>query len=75
VSHTLFDQRNDLAPRLAAADGTIADEHAQAIPDTQLSREVLTTIVGGFRLKIGGAEAAGFFKEAIGFDSESEVHG
>ena len=26
-----------------------------------------------FTLKIGGAEAAGFFKEATGFDSESEV--
>ena len=26
-----------------------------------------------FQLKIGGAEAAGFFKEATGFDSESEV--
>jgi hypothetical protein len=24
-------------------------------------------------LRIGGAEAAGFFKEATGFDSESEV--
>ena len=28
-----------------------------------------------FTLKIGGAEAAGFFKEATGFDSESEVAG
>ena len=27
----------------------------------------------GFRLKIGGAEVAGLFKEATGFDSESEV--
>jgi phage tail-like protein len=27
----------------------------------------------GFRLKIGGAEVAGFFKECTGFDSESEV--
>ena len=26
-----------------------------------------------FTLKIGGAEAAGFFKEATGFDSESET--
>ena len=26
-----------------------------------------------FTLSIGGAEAAGFFKEATGFDSESEV--
>src|SRR5919202_1408155 len=26
-----------------------------------------------FTLQIGGAEAAGFFKEATGFDSESEV--
>ena len=26
-----------------------------------------------FTLKIGGAETAGFFKEATGFDSESEV--
>jgi phage tail-like protein len=26
-----------------------------------------------FTLKIGGAEAAGFFKEASGFDSESEI--
>jgi hypothetical protein len=26
-----------------------------------------------FQLRIGGAEAAGFFKEATGFDSESEV--
>ena len=26
-----------------------------------------------FTLKIGGAEAAGFFKEATGFDSESEA--
>lgn len=26
-----------------------------------------------FTLNIGGAEAAGFFKEATGFDSESEV--
>jgi phage tail sheath protein FI len=26
-----------------------------------------------FTLKIGGAESAGFFKEATGFDSESEV--
>ena len=25
------------------------------------------------RLKVGGSEAAGFFKEATGFDSESEV--
>ena len=28
-----------------------------------------------FTLNIGGAEAAGFFKEATGFDSESEVTG
>lgn len=26
-----------------------------------------------FTLSIGGAEAAGFFKEATGFDSQSEV--
>ena len=26
-----------------------------------------------FHLQVGGAEAAGFFKEATGFDSESEV--
>ena len=26
-----------------------------------------------FTLKIGGAESAGFFKEATGFDSESET--
>jgi hypothetical protein len=75
MSHNKYNQFNALVTRLAAADGAIADEHTQAIPDTQLSREVLTTIVGGFRLKIGGAEAAGFFKEATGFDSESEVHG
>ena len=83
MSHNQFDQCNDLVTWLAAADGTIAAEHAHDIPDTALSHEVLAAIVGGrrpellggFGLKIGGAEVAGFFKEATGFDSESEVHG
>jgi hypothetical protein len=73
MTHNTFDQFNALVTRLAAADGTVADERAHDIPDTALSHEVLAAIVGGFRLKIGGAEAAGFFKEATGFDSESEV--
>ena len=77
MSNTNINQCNDLVARLAAADGTIADEHSHAISDTDLSREVLEAIVGGvplyYTLRIGGAEAAGFFKEATGFDSESEV--
>ena len=73
MSQNKFDQFNNLVTLLAAADGTVAEERAHDIPDTELSHEVLAAIVGGFRLKIGGAEAAGFFKEATGFDSESEV--
>jgi hypothetical protein len=77
MSDTKINQCNDLVTRLAAADGTTAGEHSPAIPNTEISREVLAAIVGGvpiyFTLRIGGAEAAGFFKEATGFDSESEV--
>jgi hypothetical protein len=71
MSQHTFDQFNHLVTRLAAAEGTVAEEGAYGIPNTELSHEVLAAIVGG--LKIGGSEAAGFFKEATGFDSESEV--
>ena len=47
MSHNKFDQFNDLVTRLAAADGTVAEEHSHEILDTELAREVLETIVGG----------------------------
>jgi hypothetical protein len=47
MSHNKFDQFNDLVTRLAAADGTLADERSHAILDTELAREVLEAIVGG----------------------------
>ena len=49
MSHNKFDQFNDLVTRLAAADGTVAEEHSHEILDTELAREVLETIVGGVR--------------------------
>ena len=81
--HNTCDQCNDFVTQFATADGTVREERAHELLDTELAREVLAAIVGGrrpeslggFGLKIGGAEAAGFFKEATGFDSESEVHG
>ena len=47
MSQNTFDQRNDLVPRLAAADETRAAEHARELLDTELAPEVLATIVGG----------------------------
>jgi hypothetical protein len=75
MSQNKFDPFNNLVTRLVAADGSVAEERAHEILDIELAREVLEAIVGGFRLEIGGKEAAGQFKEATGFDSESEVIG
>ena len=47
MSHNKFDQFNDLVTRLAAADGTVAEENSYEILDTELAREVLEAIVGG----------------------------
>jgi hypothetical protein len=47
MSHNTFDQFNDLVTRLAAADGTLAEEHAHEILDTALAREELEAIVAG----------------------------
>jgi len=45
--HNTFDQFNDFVTRIAAAAGTVAAEHAHAMLDTALAREVLAAIVGG----------------------------
>jgi hypothetical protein len=47
MTHTKFDQFNDLVTRLAAADGTVAAEHSHEILDTELASEVLEAIVAG----------------------------
>jgi hypothetical protein len=79
----VYDQLNDLVTRLAAADGTVAAERAPDIPATDLSHEGLAAIVGGrrpaslggFGLKIGGAEAAGFFKKRPGLTRSQRCMG
>jgi hypothetical protein len=43
------DQFHDLVTRLAAADGTVAEERAPEILDTALAHEMLEAIVGGHR--------------------------
>ena len=71
MSHNQFDQCNDLVTWLAAADGTIAAEHAHAIPATALSREVLAAIVGGRRPESWGNTALQFRPEWIQFHKGS----
>ena len=47
MSHNTFDQFNDLVTRLAAADGTLAEERSHELLDTELAREELEAIVAG----------------------------
>lgn len=47
MSHTKLNQFKDLVVRLAAADGTLAEEQSQEILATKLAREVLDAIVAG----------------------------
>lgn len=49
----------------------VATAVGQAIPDGVTT--VFTSDERPVALRIGGSEAAGFFKEATGFDSEFEV--
>ena len=53
MTHNTFAQFNDLVARLVAADGTVAEELARELLDTEPAREVLTAIVGGRKLASG----------------------
>ncbi|HEY7495662.1 MAG TPA: hypothetical protein VIH59_31730 [Candidatus Tectomicrobia bacterium] len=50
MTRNTFDQFNDLMARLMAADGTVAEELAHELLDSELAREVLAAIVGGRNL-------------------------
>lgn len=47
MSQNTFDQFNDLVTRLAAADGTIAEERSHEVLATELACEILESVVGG----------------------------
>jgi hypothetical protein len=67
MSHNKFDQFNDLVTRLAATDGTIADERSQELLDTELAREELEAIVAGIwnRITINPYEPGGMYRDSM----------
>jgi hypothetical protein len=69
--HNTCDQCNALVTQFATADGTVREERAHELLDTELAREVLAAIVGGRRPESGGKIAVQFRPEWIQFHQGS----